>query len=165
MGLALCAALGCAQTPASRPKQRAAPTASTIDTSEVMFTTMCALYAAGYESDVRPDNWSSYRAQMRDRLRQQKGPAVEVLKEFYRGHQFRDPGSMLSRFVWFGLVSGPAPKFEPIMRQDELPPEVLDLKGFNEILANYYKEQNIRELWDGVQPLYNREIEKLNETV
>ena len=166
MGLALCATLGRAQTPASRPKQRAAaPTASTIDTSEAMFTTMCALYAAGYESDVRPDNWSSYRAQMRDRLRQQKGPAVEALKEFYRGHQFRDPGSMLSRFVWFGLVSGPAPKFEPIMRQDELPPEVLDLKGFNEILANYYKEQNIRELWDGVQPLYNREIEKLNEPV
>ena len=160
------AAMAAAQVPIPRQKPRpAAQTASSIDTSEAMFATMCALYAAGYESDVRPDNWSSYRAQMRERLRQQQGPAVDALKEFYRGHQFRDPGAMLSRFVWFGLVSGPAPKFEPIMRQDELPPEVLDLRGFNEILADYYKEQNIHSLWQGVQPLYTREIERLNDPV
>ena len=164
--LAVCAALAPAQVPVPRQKPiPAAQTASTIDTSEAMFTTMCALYAAGYESDVRPDNWSSYRTQMRERLRQQRGPAVDALKEFYRSHQFRDPGAMLSRFVWFGLVSGAAPKFEPIMRQDQLPPEVLDLKGFNEILADYYKEQNIHALWQGVQPLYNHEIERLNEPV
>ncbi len=130
-----------------------------------MFTTMCALYAAGYEADISAGNWGTYRTQMRERLRAQRGPAVDALKEFYRGHQFRDPGAMLSRFVWFGLVSGPAPKFRPVLRRDELPPEVLDLEGFSDILSNYYTEQNIGQLWRDVQPLYQREIERLHDPV
>ena len=134
----VCAGFACAQAPPPRPRPKMAPTtAATIDTSEAMFTTMCALYAAGYEGDVNPDNWSAFRSQMRERLRTQQGPAVDALKEFYRGHQFRDPAAMLSRFVWFGLVSGPAPKFQPVLRRDELPPDVLDLEGFSEILSNY----------------------------
>lgn len=166
LGLAVCAALGLAQAPPQRPRPRPAPaTAATIDVSEPMFATMCALYAAGYESNVSPDNWTAFRAQMRDRLRQQKGPAVDALKEFYRGHQFRDPAAMLSRFVWFGLVSGPAPKFQPNMRRDQLPPEVLDLEGFSEVLSNYYTEQNIHALWRDVQPLYDREIARLHDPV
>jgi hypothetical protein len=165
-GLLVCVALSQAQAPPSRPKMRPAPvTASTIDVSEVMFTTMCALYASGYEGDVSPDNWTSFRTQMRDRLRQQKGPAVEALREFYRDHQFRDPATMLSRFVWFGLVSGAAPKFQPVVQREQLPPEVLDLDGFSEILSNYYVEQNIHSLWMGVQPLYEREIERLHDPV
>jgi len=155
-----------AQAPAPRRKTQVSPaTASSIDVSEAMFTTMCALYAAGYESDINPDNWSTFRAQMRERLRQQQGPAVDALKDFYRSHQFRDPAAMLSRFVWFGLVSGPAPKFQPILRRDDLPPEVLDLEGFSDLLSNYYTEQKIGVLWRQVQPLYNREIERLHDPV
>lgn len=130
-----------------------------------MFATMCALYAAGYEANVNPDSFTTYRAQMRERLRQQKGPAVDALKDFYRSHQFRDPGAMLSRFVWFGLVSGPAPKFQPTVKRDELPPEVLDLDGFSDILSNYYTEQNIHALWKGVQPLYDKEIDRLHDPI
>jgi len=155
-----------AQAPITRPKPKAAPaTAATVDTSEGMFATMCALYAAGFEGDMNPDNWSAYRSQMREKLRAQKGPAVDALKEFYKGHQFRDPAAMLSRFVWFGLVSGPAPKFRPILRRDELPPDVLDLEGFSDILSNYYTEQNIGELFRNVQPLYDREIERLHDPI
>jgi hypothetical protein len=164
--LVACASFARAQAPVQRPRPQAAPaTASTIDGSEAMFTTMCALYAAGYESDVSPDNWTAFRSQMRERLRQQRGPAVDALREFYRSHQFRDPAAMLSRFVWFGLVSGPAPKFQPTLRRDELPPEVLDLEGFSDILSNYYTEQKIGALWRGVQPIYNREIERLHDPV
>jgi hypothetical protein len=130
-----------------------------------MFTTMCALYASGYEGDVSPDNWRSFRMQMRDRLRQQNGPAVDALREFYRDHQFRDPAAMLSRFVWFGLITGAAPRFQPVVQREQLPPEVLDLDGFSEILSNYYTEQNIHSLWMGVQPLYEREIERLHDPV
>jgi tetratricopeptide (TPR) repeat protein len=160
------AGLARAQAPIPRPTPRIAPpTTSTIDDSEAMFTTMCALYAAGYESDVSPDNWSAFRTQMREHLRQQRGPAVDALKEFYRGHQFRDPAAMLSRFVWFGLVSGPAPKFQPVLRRDELPPDVLDLEGFSDILSSYYTEQKIGALWREVQPIYDREIKRLHDPV
>lgn len=149
-----------------RPKPQAAPaTNATIDGSETMFTTMCALYASGYESDVSADNWTAFRARIREVTRKQQGPAVDAVREFYKSHQYRDPGSMLSRFVWFGLVSGPAPKFQPLMRHDQLPPEVLDLEGFGEILSSYYAEQKIAALWKEVQPVYQREIERLHDPV
>ena len=155
-----------AQTPALRPRTRSSPqTTVSVDGSEAMFTTICALLAAGFESNVSSDNWTAFRAQMRERLRQQQGPAVEAVREFYRQHELRDPGATLSRYLWFGLVSGPAPAFQPVLRRDELPPEIVALEGFSEILSNYYQEQKIGQLWRQVQPIYNREVERLHDPV
>ncbi len=165
-----------AQVQTQAPPQAQAPSAPartgtlaqrtvTVDGSEAMFTTMCALLAAGYESNVSSDNWTQFRAQMRERLRQQQGPAVEAVRLFYRQHELRDPGATLSRYLWFGLVSGPAPAFQPILRRDELPPDVIALLGFSELLSGYYQEQKIGELWRQVQPIYNREIERLHESL
>lgn len=189
LGFGLCAAIvfpAAAQDAAPAPAQpqtqsQAAPSAPTpgvrtsnqatsqnavnIDGSEAMFTTMCALLAAGFESDVSSANWSAYRAEMRERLRQQHGPAVDILRQFYKEHELRDPGATLSRYLWFGLVSGPAPDFQPILRRDELPPDVIALVGFSEILSNYYKEQGIGKLWRQVQPVYNREIERMHDSL
>jgi hypothetical protein len=153
-------------TPTQRPLTHAAPVTSvSVDGSEAMFTTMCALYASGYEGDVNADHWSTFRAQMREKMRLQKGPAVEAVREFYQQHNLKDPGVMLSRYVWLGLVSGPAPKFQPVLRRDELPPEVIELEGFSELLSSYYIEQNIGQLWRQVQPVYNRDIEQLHESI
>jgi hypothetical protein len=153
-----------AEATATSLRAQAAPqTAVTVDGSEAMFTTMCALLAAGFESNVSSDNWTAFRAQMRERLRQQKGPAVDAIRQFYRQHELRDPGATLSRYLWFGLVSGPAPEFQPILRRDELPPEVIALLGFSELLSSYYQEQKIGDLWRQVQPIYNREIQRLQE--
>ncbi len=137
----------------------------TVDGSEAMFTTMCALLAAGFESDVSAANWHPLRAQLRERMQHQQGPAVEAVREFYKKHQLADEGAMLSQYVWFGLVSGPAPKFGLTLRRDELPPEVIALEGFSEILAAYYQEQKIGPLWRELQPVYNREIERLHDSV
>src|ERR1700716_1384477 len=155
-----------AQTAAPRPRTRTAPQSTvSVDGSEAMFTTICALLTAGFESNVSSDNWTVFRAQMRERLRQQQGPAVEAVREFYRQHELRDPGATLSRYLWFGLVSGPAPAFQPLLRRDELPPEVIALEGFSEILSNYYQEQKIGTLCRQEQPIYNREGDRLHDPV
>jgi tetratricopeptide (TPR) repeat protein len=152
--------------PATEPQLRSSPVTNvTVDGSEAMFTTMCALLAAGFESDVSAANWHPLRAQLRERMQNQQGPAVDAVRDFYKKHQIIDEGAMLSQYIWFGLVAGPAPKFEPTLRRDELPPEVIALEGFNEILADYYKEQKIGRLWRELQPLYNREIERLHDSV
>src|SRR6266851_1248977 len=153
-----------AQTPVARPRT-APPSTVSVDGNEAMFTTMCALLAAGFESNVNSDNWTAFRAQMRERLRQQQGPAVGAVREFYRQHELRDPGATLSRYLWFGLVSGPAPAFQPVLRRDELPPEIIALEGFSEILSSYYQEQKIGQMWRQVQPVYEREVERLHDPV
>ena len=167
----LCAALvlpfiAGAQTVPPQPRMRPAPpTNVTIDGSEAMFTTMCALLAAGFESDVSAEGWHPLRARLREQMQQQQGPAVDAVREFYRQHVVSDPGATLSRYIWFSLVAGPAPKFAVTLRRDDMPPEVLALEGFSEVLANYYQEQKIGKLWRGLQPNYNREIERLHDPI
>jgi tetratricopeptide (TPR) repeat protein len=162
----------CAQSsppppPAQQRPQRdvAPPTSVSVDASEPMFTTMCALMASGFESEVNAQGWSDLRKQLRDRLQHQEGPAVDAIREYYKQHDSADPGAALSRYLWFGLVAGPAPAFKPTMRREDLPPEVLALEGFNELLSKYYQEQNIGQLWRQMQPSYNREIERMHEAV
>src|SRR5258708_18400495 len=151
--------------PAPSRRHPAPPSTVSWDGSEAMFTTICALLAAGFESNISSDSWTSFRTQMRERLRQQQGPAVEAVREFYRQHELQDPGATLSRYLWFGLVSGPAPGFQPVLRRDELPPEVIALEGFSEILSSYYQEQKIGQLWWQVQPIYSREVVRLHDPV
>src|SRR5437879_1626758 len=98
--------------PPQGPRMRTSPATNvSVDGSEAMFTTMCALLAAGFESNVSAANWHPVRAQLRERMQHQQGPAVDAVREFYKKHQLADEGAMLSQYVWFGLVSGPAPKF------------------------------------------------------
>jgi Tetratricopeptide repeat len=152
--------------PRARLGLRDAPASNlTVDGSEAMFTTMCALLAAGFEADVSSEHWTPMRAQLRDRMQHQQGPAVDAVREFYKKHELADAGAMLSQYIWFGLVSGPAPKFTPTLRRDELPPEVIALEGFSEILSAYYVEQHIGRLWVQMQPVYNHEIDQIHDSV
>src|SRR5260370_24524778 len=106
-----------AQAPPPKPRTRTAPPSTvSIDGSEAMFTTICALLAAGFESNVSADNWTAFRAQMRERLRRQQGPAVEAVREVYRQHELRDPGATRSRYLWFVLSSRPPPAFQTVRR-------------------------------------------------
>src|SRR6266581_7808614 len=58
------------QAPPIGPRTRTAPQNTvSVDGSEAMFTTMCALLAAGFESNISSDNWTAFRAQMREPLR------------------------------------------------------------------------------------------------
>jgi hypothetical protein len=152
--------------PVAQPQRGIAPpTNITVDANEPMFTTMCALLASGFEADISAENWRPLRAQLRDRMQHQQGPAVEAIREYYKQHDSADPGAALSRYLWFSLVAGPAPDFKPSMRREDLPPEVLALEGFSELLSKYYQEQNIRQLWRQMQPAYNQEIERMHDAV
>jgi tetratricopeptide (TPR) repeat protein len=92
-----------------------------------------------------------------------QGPSVENLREYVRTHSLEDRSATLSRFVTFGLVAGPPPKFEPKLRREELPPDVIALDGFRDVLANFYQETGIDVLWRESQPRYEQSIAQLRE--
>lgn len=130
-----------------------------IETRPQLFVVLCALDAAGYESGMDTSNESPGRIQLRRRMLALQGPAVDALRKYYAEHALADSGSTFSRFVSFGLAVGPPPKFEFELRRDELPPDALALEGFNEILANFYREEKIEGLWQHYQPDYEGSVE------
>jgi tetratricopeptide (TPR) repeat protein len=45
------------------------------------------------------------------------------------------------------------------LRREDLPPDALALEGFNEVLANFYREAQLNQLWQHYQPDYERGVE------
>jgi tetratricopeptide (TPR) repeat protein len=88
-----------------------------------------------------------------------QGPAVEALRKYYQEHALADAGATFSRFVSFALAAGPPPKFAFELRREDLPPDALALEGFNEVLANFYRDAKLDELWQHYQPDYERGVE------
>jgi hypothetical protein len=158
-----------AQTPAAKPPSTSAPEenhrAVSVDSRIQLFTVMCALDAAGYQSGTGAESETQGRIQLRKRMLSLQGPAVAALRKYYTEHALGDSGATFSRFVSFALVSGPPPDFAFEMRRDDLPPEALTLEGFNSILANFYSEAKIDELWKFYGPEYERSVESLRAPV
>src|SRR5712671_7263034 len=144
---------------AEAPPQRESRRAVAVETRQQLFATLCALDAAGFDSSVVATNQSAGRAQLRERMRALQGPAVEALRKYYQEHALADAGATFSRFVSFALAAGPPPKFAFELRREDLPPDALALEGFNEILANFYREAQLDQLWQHYQPDYERGVE------
>ena len=124
--------------------------------SPQLFATMCALYAAGFDADVSSDAVNPVMAQLRSALLALNGPAAQALRKYYHDHELADPAQTMSRYVTFALVVGPAPKFDYTLEHEDLPPDVLALEGFNQVLSNFYQEAKLDQLWNQVEPGYQQ---------
>lgn len=131
--------------------------------SPQLFATMCALYAAGMDLGSPSVNANPLFTEIRARLLQVHGPATEALRNYYRAHALGTPSATLSRYITFAIVAGSPPSFAPMVARADLPPDALQLDGFSQILANFYKEAQIEALWRLVQPEYERDALALRE--
>jgi tetratricopeptide (TPR) repeat protein len=130
-----------------------------VETRPQLFAVLCALDAAGFNSQMDTSNEAPGRTQLRRRMLGLQGPAVDALRKYYNEHAFADSGATFSRFVSFALAVGPPPNFQFELRREDLPPEALSLEGFNAILTNFYAEAKLDELWQFYQPEYERAVE------
>jgi tetratricopeptide (TPR) repeat protein len=144
--------------PGARPP-RAAPEDTTpqkvsIETSQQLFATMCALWAVDYDSEAAtaslPPAWRGIAEQMY----QLKGPAVDTLRAYYQKHEHHDPSVTLTRFISFAMVVGPPPDFKYTLRHDDLPPDVLTIEDFTDVLAKFCQEAQIDRIWRRIEPAY-----------
>jgi tetratricopeptide (TPR) repeat protein len=163
VSLSLCAFLGAFASAQAKQSQSTNSTARvtqesrqpiSVEARPQLFAVLCALDAAGFESGMSTANETPGRIELRRRLLALQGPAVEALRKYYREHALADSGATFSRFVSFALAAGPPPRFDFELRRDELPPDALALEGFNEVMANFYREAQIDQLWQHYQPDY-----------
>lgn len=163
---AILAALGCATLIASVARaQGDGGSPISVETSPQLFATMCALDAAGFDANANTLEIYPASAALRARLLQMKGPAVDAVRAFYKQHEFVNSDETLSPFLSFALVTGPPPKFEYIVTHAEMPPAVLTIDSFDEILSNFYAEAHLDREWATVEPEVDREVERVTSPV
>jgi tetratricopeptide (TPR) repeat protein len=149
--LAAFAALGWpfvfARAQQGEPATAATYSGVSVEPSEQIFATMCALDAAGFGADESTLGEMPGRLALRADLLKLSGPATAALREFYRGHALADPGENLSRYIAFAVIAGPPPKFAFQVDRDLLSPDVLSIDGFQDVLADFYREANLGARW------------------
>ncbi|MBV9156463.1 MAG: tetratricopeptide repeat protein, partial [Acidobacteriaceae bacterium] len=134
-------------------------------TSLTMFTTLAAINAAGYDAGMDSPLNQRYqiRSQIRDILAKEKIPCLSELRVFYKEHKQPTDAGDLNQYISFALVSGDAPKFE--LPNGAVPPDVEPLRPLSQILADFYQQANIADLWRRSQPAYNAAISQYQDPV
>jgi len=130
-----------------------------LDGSQTLFTVLAAINAAGYDANLDSNANSPVRKQVRDAIAQKHLASVEALKKFFIDHHQEDPEAELSQYFSFALSLQGPPDFQFWMPSQEIPPDVRKLDGLNELIANFYQEAGIPELWKQSQPALDDVIE------
>jgi len=141
---------------AAKPQDEAAQTASPInvEASPQIFSVMCALDAAGFDVDESTLGEMPQRLALRSYLLTMKDPAADAVRQFYRQHALADPAQMLSQYLTLALVVGPPPEFKFQGTQENLPPDVLGIQGFQPLLVNFYRAAYLDVRWAEIEPEY-----------
>lgn len=145
---------------------RAAPAQQEqLDASPTLFTVMAALNMAGYDADLDSPNNSPLRKEVRAELAKRNIPSLGAIKEFVAKHRRSGDTSELSQYISFALTVGPPPDFAIRLRDVDIPPEVVALRELSPLLAAFYKEANIAELYQRAQPAIDQMIEPYHQGV
>lgn len=132
--------------------------------SPTLFTTLAAINAAGYDAGMDSPLNEHYklRTQIRQELAKRKIPSLPELTAFYKQHKKPTDTGDLSQYISFALIADGPPNFEI---PAQAPSDVQALAGFSELLARFYKEGDLEDLWNRSQPAYAAAMTEYQEPV
>jgi tetratricopeptide (TPR) repeat protein len=129
-----------------------------LDASPTLFTVMAAINSAGYDADLASPNNHPLRNAIRAEIAKRNVPSLVALKDFFKDHRKRDETAELSQYVSFALTASGPPDFAIRKREIEIPPDVLPLQQLPPLLAAFYREAGIADLWQRSQAAINQYI-------
>jgi tetratricopeptide (TPR) repeat protein len=130
-----------------------------LDASPTLFTVMAAINAAGYDAQIDSPNNHPLRKAVRDELAKKNIPSLVALKAFFAKHPQIDP------YISFGISCDGPPKFAINKKEIEVPPDVVPLERLSPLLAAFYNEAGIEDLWKRSQPAINQYIQRYHGPV
>jgi tetratricopeptide (TPR) repeat protein len=136
-----------------------------LDASPSLFTVMAAINAAGYRAEWSSPNNHPVRFEVQAELAKRNIPSLPALKEFFEIQRKKNDRLELSQYLSFALSCTGPPAFEFAIRDVEIPPDALPLRQLSPLLAAFYKEGNIEDLWKRSQPAIEQYIARYHEPV
>ena len=134
------------------------PQQGQLDASPALFTVLAAINAAGYDADLDSNANSPVRKQVRDLIAARHLDSVESLQKFFAAHRQQNPTAELNQYISFALTLDGPPDFQSRMQPQEIPLDVRPLAGLHHLIAEFYREANIENLWKQSQPAYDQVI-------
>jgi tetratricopeptide (TPR) repeat protein len=135
-----------------------------LDANPTLFTALAALNASGF-FDAQSPNAHPLKEEVRAEVLKRNPASLPALKKFFEAHRKPNDTAEFSQYVSYALsVSGP-PDFAFKGRDVEIPPDVLPLKELSPLLARFYKEAGMEDLWRRSQPAIDQYIARYHEPI
>jgi len=126
---------------------------------------MAAINAAGYRAEWSSPNNHPIRFAVQTEVAKRDIPSLAALKEFFENHRKKNDRLELSQYISYALSCTGPPAFEIALRDVDTPPDVMPLREFSHLLAAFYKEANIEDLWKRSQPAVEQYIARYHVPV
>jgi predicted negative regulator of RcsB-dependent stress response len=136
-----------------------------LDASPTLFTVMAAMDAAGIGPDPGSPSNHPLRAAVRAELAKRNIPSLPEIKKFFTIHRQKNDTVELSQYVSFALTAGGPPDFEIKGRDVDIAPDVTPIGDLSSLLAAFYKEGNLADLWKRSQPAIEQYLERYHQPV
>lgn len=138
---------------------------SQLDGNPALFAVLAAMNAAGYDAEIDSPTNHALRAEVRRAVAAANPPSLARLKAFMQDARRGDANAELSRYISLALTSGPPPGFKPKYEAAQMPPDVVALEPLRPMLAEFWAEAGLEQLWRGAQPAYEEVIGRYQEPV
>ncbi len=136
-----------------------------LDGHLTLFTVLAAINAAGYDADLDSPSNHPLRQQVRKAVLARRPASLERLRSLFQARRAMSWNAELSQYISYALsVEGP-PDFKPRFSPNRMPPDTIALEGLGPVLADFYREAGIAELWVLSQPAFDEAIERYHEPV
>ncbi len=133
--------------------------------SEPLFDVFAAINAAGYDAGLGTESPSGPRLQARDWCLRRNPAVLPAIAKFYQQQNVGDPAANFGQYVSLALFLGPPPDFKLTVADSDLPPDAAALKDIVPLLAQFYRQADLQQLWTRLQPEYDRRVAELSEPV
>ena len=129
-----------------------------LDASPTLFTVMAAINAAGYDADIASRTNHPLRLAIREELAKRNIPSLAAIRDFVAKHKHGNETADLAQYISFALSCTGPPEFGFKQRDVEIPPDVSGMTSLSPLLAAFYREANIEDLWKRSQPAVDQYI-------
>ena len=126
---------------------------------------MAAINAVGYRADWASQANHPLRFAIQNELAKHQIASLGPLKDFFDKHRKKNDNLELSQYISFALSCSGPPNFDFQQRDVEIPPEVSGMRDLSRLLAAFYKEANVEDLWKRSQPAVEQYLERYHEPV
>jgi tetratricopeptide (TPR) repeat protein len=152
-------------SPAKQPDTSVTQKINQLDASPAIFAVLAAANASGYDTQINAVSNSPVRKAVREYIAKQNLKSLGTLQRFLRDHRPKDPSAELSQYISFALFSAGPPDFKPFRPDLPTPPDTAGLEELPPLLAAFYAEAHLDQLWQQLQPYYEQEIARYTQGV
>ncbi len=125
-----------------------------LDGNMALFTVLAAFDAVGYGAEIDSPSNHPLRRAVREEIVKHKLPVILDLRDYFRQHRQDNAMGDLRLFTSWALLVTDPPAFEFKLRDHQLPPDVLAMRDLGPLLARFYVDADIEDLWKRSQPAY-----------